>query len=84
MEPDKEKKPAEKESLVQDITPEEEVREDQAIMKTNSKIVLGVYVLLAILGVGTGYLLAGGRPGTGVTSKTIQTETVVGTLPKAR
>src|SRR3989344_3605135 len=78
MEPDKEKKPAEKESLVQDITPEEEVREDQAIMKTNSKIVLGVYVLLAILGVGTGYLLAGGRPGTGVTSKTIQTETVVG------
>lgn len=66
-------------SLVKDVTPEEEVEEQQATMKMNSKVVIGVYVLLVVLGVGTGYLLATrGVGGSTAASGTIKTDTVVG------
>jgi hypothetical protein len=68
----------EKKSLVKDITPEEELKEEQITMKTNSKIVLGVYIFLILLGIGTGYLLAGKGGSLGSAGGTIKTETVVG------
>lgn len=73
MEPKSEKKP-----LVQDVTPEEELEEEKTTMKINSKVVIGVYVVLILLGIGTGYLLGGRGPGSAAAPKTIQTEKVVG------
>src|SRR5688572_18912281 len=66
-----------KKSLVQDITPEEEIEEQQSTMKTNSKIIIGVYALLIVLGLGTGYVLAT-RGGSAGASGSIKTDTVVG------
>ena len=55
---------------------------EEKIMKPNTRIIIGVYVVLFVLGVGTGYLLAG-RPalfkGTSGTKPTVVTSgTVVG------
>ena len=50
-------------------------------MKLNWRIFLGVYVLLILLGVGTGYLLSSKRAGSdavGQKSSTIKTDTVAG------
>lgn len=64
------------EELVKKITPEVE-QEEQESMKMNSKVVVGVYVLLIVLGIGTGYMLSS-RGSSTAASGTIQTETIVG------
>lgn len=66
--------------LVKDIEGSTTEGESDA-MKVNTKIILGVYVLLIVLGVGTGYLLVrlrGGSPLTGGSPTIIQTDTVAG------
>lgn len=67
-----------KKPLVQDITPEEELEQEKTTMKINSKVIIGVYVILILLGIGTGYLLANRGPGGATAVKTIQTDKVVG------
>jgi hypothetical protein len=39
-------------------TIDENDKEDNTIMKTNSRIIIGVYILVVALGVGTGYILS--------------------------
>jgi hypothetical protein len=67
----------EKEDIVQPIEQPEE-----KVMKKNSKVIYGVYGLIILLGVGTGYLLSSKTTikGVGTASKTtvIKTDKVVG------
>jgi hypothetical protein len=68
-----------KKSLVQDITPEEEIEEQKKTMKTTSRMIMGVYAVLVLMGIGTGYLLSNRGAGAyRAASGSIQTETVVG------
>jgi len=62
---------SEKKSLVQDI-------EEHSTMKMNSKIVIGVYVLLVLLGVCTGYVLAIRGSLSVAAPGTVKTDKVVG------
>lgn len=64
--------------MEKNIESEDEVVEKQEAMKMNSKIVIGVYAFLILLGVGTGYLLAtkGGSSMSG--SGTVKTDTIAG------
>lgn len=66
---------------MQEVTPEseEEKIEQEETKIMNTKVIIGVYVVLILLGIGTGYLLAGrAGAGPGAAPKTIQTEKVVG------
>lgn len=52
--------------------------DDEATSNMNKKVIIGVYVLLVLLGVGTGYMLASQRGSTVSGSAVIQSEKVVG------
>jgi hypothetical protein len=58
----------------------EEERDIQQTMKTNSRIFLGVYIVLIALGIGTGYVLSSKITGGGLKQKAtiVKTDTVVG------
>jgi hypothetical protein len=55
-------------------------RDIQQTMKTNSRIFAGVYIILIVLGIGTGYLLSSKWTGKGFATKptTVKTDTVAG------
>lgn len=44
------------------VPKEQAVQEEQNVMKQQSKIIFGVYVLLIALGIGTGYILSSKKP----------------------
>lgn len=63
---------------MQDVIPEEEKQEEEEAKTMSSKVIIGVYVVLVLFGIGTGYLLAGKGAGGGASVGTIQTDKVVG------
>ncbi len=61
--------------------PVEQVQRDNETMKINTRIVVAVYVVLVLLGIGTGYLLSrstGAMMQPGQTSTVIKTDKVAG------
>lgn len=63
---------------MQDVIPEEEKQEEEEAKTMSTKVIIGVYVVLVLFGIGTGYLLAGKGVGGGASVGTIQTDKVVG------
>jgi hypothetical protein len=68
------KKVVEQVPVVKPIEPVQQ--EDEGMKKLSNITIVAVYVILILLGVGTGYLLS--RPGSVASPGTIQTNTVVG------
>lgn len=52
--------------------------EGEETMNMNKKVIVGVYILLVLLGIGTGYLLASGKGTTTTGAVVLNTDTVVG------